>query len=102
MSTPVKFRLIMISAMYENGGNTRSGIWMPSALFVYPFESSRHVYGSDFLTVCFPEIPLAEFGISGSSTGIMRRLSMRNSKFGHTPHVSKFRDLRNWAAPMRP
>ena len=53
---PAKFRLIMISAMYENGGNTTHRMLdgHPN-LFVYPFESQvGTAYGTNMMDAYVP------------------------------------------------
>lgn len=66
MLEPTKFNLIMISAMYENGGNTTHRMLDGHPeLFVYPFESQLGTsLSSHFIQTlvpfryCWPEFPL--------------------------------------------
>jgi hypothetical protein len=66
MNTPVPFKLFMISAMYENGGNvTHRMLDGHPELFVYPFESQLGtVLSANFIQTlvpfryCWPEFPL--------------------------------------------
>src|SRR5205085_9090486 len=91
-----QFKLIMISAMYENGGNTTHRLLDGHPeLFVYPFESqigTRLVY--DEWTSLYPQkyrypafaldaTPREDFfAIIDEETRVRTR----------TPHVSKFRE----------
>ncbi len=68
------FRLLMLGAMYENGGNmTHRFLDGHPELFVYPFESqvgTRLV--QDHLTSMFP-VKSSEIGRSSSPTTTERR-----------------------------
>jgi hypothetical protein len=90
------FRLLMLSAMYENGGNTTHRLLDGHPeLFVYPFESqlgTRH--SADALGSLFPlkyRWPAFELGASPEEDYraiIDEELKVR----ARTPQVSKFRD----------
>ena len=92
-----EFRLLMIGAMYENGGNTTHRFLDGHPqLLVYPFESQlgtrTSATGSPRM---FPaQVPLA--GVRARRRRprwTTRRSSTRSAKVrGRTPHVSKFRD----------
>jgi hypothetical protein len=89
------FRFLLLSAMYENGGNvTHRHLDGHPQMFVYPFESqlgTRHV--SDALTSVFPVkyrwpvFPLAGTPEEDFHAIIDEELKIR----ARTPHVSKFR-----------
>ena len=53
---PAKFRLLMLSAMYENGGNTTHRLLDGHPeLAVYPFESQvGTTFVHDYLTSLYP------------------------------------------------
>jgi hypothetical protein len=92
-----KFKLIMISAMYENGGNTlQRHLDGHPQLFVYPFESQPGTtMVSDFLTSMFPQkYRYPEFGIDGNFSSDYEAIIDEEFKVRvNTPHVSKFRDV---------
>lgn len=94
---PKKFRLIMISAMYENGGNTlQRHLDGHPQLFVYPFESQPGTFAvADFMTSLFPQkYRWPEFGISGTVERDYEMIIDEEFKVRvNTPHVSKFRDV---------
>ena len=91
-----EFRLIMISAMYENGGNTTQRFLDGHPeLFSYPFESqpgSRFV--CDYLSSTFPVkyrwpvFPLDQDAAADYETIIDEECKVRIK----TPQSSKFRD----------
>ena len=90
------FRLLMISAMYENGGNTthRSLDGHPQ-LYVYPFESqvgTRLV--RDHLTSTFPvKYRWPVFALDASpAQDFMAIIDEETRVRSRTPNVSKFRD----------
>ncbi len=91
------FRLLMLGAMYENGGNTTHRFLDGHPqMFVYPFESqigTRHV--QDALTSMFPQkyrwpaflldaTPAQDYFAIIDEEGKIR---------ARTPHVSKFRHM---------
>lgn len=89
------FPLIMISAMYENGGNTTLRLLDGHPeLYVYPFESqvgTRHVH--DQWTSMYPQkYRWPEFLLSNDLTSDFRAIIDEETKVrARTPHVSKFR-----------
>ncbi len=91
------FRFLMISAMYENGGNTTHRFLDGHPqLFVYPFESqpgTRLV--SDDLTSMFPtKYRWPTFALHASAAEDYRAILDEEGKVrARTPDVSKFR---NW------
>lgn len=90
------FRLIMISAMYENGGNTTQRFLDGHPeLFSYPFESQPGTrYVSDYLSSTFPVkyrwpvFPLDQDTAADYETIIDEECKVRIK----TPQSSKFRD----------
>jgi hypothetical protein len=90
------FRLLMIGAMYENGGNTTHRFLDGHPkLHVYPFESqvgTRHV--SDGLSSMFPlKYRWPEFLLDASPAADYHAIIDEEAKVrARTPHVSKFRD----------
>lgn len=91
------FKLIMISAMYENGGNTvhRFMDGHPQ-VFVYPFESqlgTRLV--ADYLSSLFPvKYRWPVFGLDADSYADYQAIIDEECKVrARTPHVSKFRHM---------
>jgi hypothetical protein len=91
------FKLIMISAMYENGGNTlQRHLDGHPQLFVYPYESQPGTFMvSDFLTSMFPQkYRWPEFGISGAFDRDYEAIIDEEFKVRvNTPQVSKFREV---------
>ena len=89
-------RLLMLGAMYENGGNTTHRFLDGHPdLAVYPFESqvgTRHVL--DMLTSTFPQkYRWPEFLLDATPTQDYRAIIDEEGKVrSRTPHVSKFRD----------
>lgn len=89
-------KLLMISAMYENGGNTTHRILDGHPeLFVYPFESqlgTRLV--NDALTSAFPvKYRWPVFSLSATPREDYRAIIDEEAKVrARTPVVSKFRD----------
>ncbi len=87
----------MISAMYENGGNTlHRHLDGHPQLLVYPYESQPGTFlVSDDLTSLFPQkYRWPEFGISGSFDRDYENIIDEEFKVRmNTPHVSKFRDV---------
>ncbi|OGG04266.1 hypothetical protein A2Z33_03905 [Candidatus Gottesmanbacteria bacterium RBG_16_52_11] len=94
---PKKFKLVMISAMYENGGNTlQRHLDGHPELYVYPFESQPGTFMvQDFLTSLFPQkYRWPEFGISGDTGRDYEMIIDEEFKVRvNTPHVSKFRHV---------
>jgi hypothetical protein len=90
------FRLLMIGAMYENGGNvTHRLLDGHPRLFVYPFESqlgTRLV--SDALASAFPvRYRWPVFDLDASPEADYAAIIDEECKVrARTPHVSKFRD----------
>jgi sulfotransferase family protein len=90
------FRLLMIGAMYENGGNTTHRFLDGHPeLFVYPFESqvgTRLV--NDHLSSTFPvKYRWPVFDLDASVEQDYRAIIDEEGKVrARTPHVSKFRD----------
>src|SRR5215210_6285943 len=90
------FRLLMLGAMYENGGNTTHRFLDGHPqLHVYPFESqvgTRHV--NDGLTSMFPvKYRWPEFLQSATPAQDFHAIIDEEAKVrARTPHVSKFRD----------
>ncbi len=90
------FQLCMISAMYENGGNTTHRLLDGHPeLFVYPFESqvgTRLV--KDHLESLFPvKYRWPVFNLSATAQEDYRAIIDEECKVrARTPHVSKFRD----------
>ena len=90
------FRLIMISAMYENGGNTTQRLLDGHPdLYSYPFESQLGTkYVNDYLSSVFPlkyrwpVFPLAESLEADYEAVIDEECKVRIK----TPQSSKFRD----------
>src|SRR3989344_2060021 len=96
MNKSSEFKLIMISAMYENGGNTTHRFLDGhSQLFVYPFESQPGTsLVNDYLSSVFPvKYRWPEFSLSGSLDEdyelIIDEELKRHIK---TPFASKFKD----------
>ena len=89
-------RLLMISAMYENGGNTTHRLLDGHPeLFVYPFESqlgTRLV--NDLLASTFPvKYRWPAFGLDSPPEDDYRAIIDEEAKVrARTPQVSKFRD----------
>lgn len=89
-------RLLMIGAMYENGGNTTHRFLDGHPeLFVYPFESqvgTRHV--NDGLSSMFPlKYRWPEFLLDATPAADYHAITDEEGKIrSRTPHVSKFRD----------
>lgn len=90
------FRLLMIGAMYENGGNTTHRVLDGHPeLFVYPFESqlgTRHV--SDRLQSLFPaKYRWPVFHLDATAAQDYHAIIDEECKVRvRTPFVSKFRD----------
>jgi sulfotransferase family protein len=91
------FRLLMLSAMYENGGNmTHRLLDGHPQMFVYPFESqvgSRLV--SDALASVFPvKYRWPVFDLDATALQDYRSIIDEECKVrSRTPHVSKFRHI---------
>lgn len=91
------FRLLMMGAMYENGGNTTHRFLDGHPqLFVYPFESqvgTRLVV--DHLSSMFPvKYRWPVFPLDGTPEGDYRSIIDEECKVrARTPHVSKFRHM---------
>jgi len=94
---PSDFRLLMIGAMYENGGNTTHRFLDGHPeLFVYPFESqpgTRLVI--DHLSSMFPvKYRWPVFALDATPTEDYRAIIDEEGKVrARTPHVSKFRHM---------
>ena len=91
-----KFNLIMISAMYENGGNTtHRHLDGHPELFVYPFESQMGTgVDNDYLTNYVPlRYRWSEFPIAGDTAQDYESFWDEELKtFLRAPGRSKFRD----------
>jgi hypothetical protein len=91
------FRLLMISAMYENGGNTTHRLLDGHPeLFVYPFESQLGTaMVHDPLTSMFPvKYRWPVFPLEGTGIGDYRSIIDEECKVrSRTPQVSKFRHM---------
>jgi hypothetical protein len=93
----MEFRLLMISAMYENGGNTvHRFLDGHPEMFVYPFESqlgTRLV--NDHLTSMFPvKYRWPVFDLDASSFQDYKAIIDEECKVrARTPQVSKFRHM---------
>lgn len=90
------FKLIMISAMYENGGNTTHRFLDGHPeLFVYPFESQPGTtLVADYLSSMFPlKYRWPEFPLEGDFASDYERIIDEECKVRlNTQYVSKFRD----------
>jgi Sulfotransferase family len=91
-----KFKLIMISAMYENGGNTTHRFLDGHPqLYVYPFESQLGSHKvNDFMSSMFPvKYRWPVFDLSNSPAGDYHSIIDEEGKVRYrTPQSSKFRD----------
>lgn len=91
------FRLLMLGAMYENGGNTSHRFLDGHPqLFVYPFESqigTRLV--DDFLASMFPlKYRFPVFALDATPEQDYKAIIDEEGKVrARTPHVSKFRHM---------
>jgi len=90
-------RLLMISAMYENGGNATHRLFDGHPeLFVYPFESQLGTrFVNDALTSMFPlKYRWPTFDLDASDADNYRAIIDEECKVrARTPHVSKFRHV---------
>jgi hypothetical protein len=95
-SDTMDFRMLMIGAMYENGGNTTHRFLDGHPeLFVYPFESqpgTRLV--NDHLSSTFPvKYRWPVFALDATPAQDYHQIIDEECKVrARTPHVSKFRD----------
>lgn len=91
------FRLLMIGAMYENGGNTTHRFLDGHPeMFVYPFESQPGTrYVNDLLSSVFPlKYRWPVFPLDGSPEQDYQAIIDEECKVrARTPHVSKFRHV---------
>jgi hypothetical protein len=91
------FNLLMISAMYENGGNTTHRFLDGHPqMYVYPFESQLgSKYVLDHLSSTFPvKYRWPEFALDGKPEDDFRAIIDEETKVRvRTPHVSKFRHM---------
>jgi hypothetical protein len=98
VDVPTEFRLLMISAMYENGGNTTQRLLDGHPeLFSYPFESQPGTkYVQDHLTSLFPvKYRWPVFPLSGSAEADYDAIIDEECKVRlKTPHASKFREFK--------
>lgn len=91
------FRFLLLSAMYENGGNvTHRHLDGHPQMFVYPFESqlgTRHV--TDALASLFPvKYRWPVFSLTATPEEDFRAIIDEELKIRvRTPHVSKFRHV---------
>jgi hypothetical protein len=91
------FRLLMLSAMYENGGNTvHRFLDGHPEMFVYPFESQLGTaLVQDHLTSMFPvKYRWPEFSLEAASFQDYKSIIDEECKVrARTPNVSKFRHM---------
>ena len=91
------FELLMISAMYENGGNTTHRyLDGHPEMFVYPFESQLGTHlVHDHLASMFPvKYRWPVFDTEATPAQIYRAIIDEECKVRtRTPRVSKFRDM---------
>ena len=91
------FRLLMIGAMYENGGNTTHRFLDGHPqMFVYPFESQPGTrYVNDLLSSAFPlKYRWPVFALDATPADDYRAIIDEEGKVrARTPHVSKFRHV---------
>lgn len=89
------YKFIMLSAMYENGGNTTHRLLDGHPeLFVYPFESQPGTkYVNDFLSSMYPlKYRWPIFPSSSSAEEMYEQIIDEEGKVrAKTPYVSKFR-----------
>jgi len=97
MNNGSDFRLLMIGAMYENGGNTTHRLLDGHPqMFVYPFESQPGTkYVNDMLTSMFPaKYRWPVFQLDATPYQDYKAIIDEECKVrSRTPHVSKFRDM---------
>jgi hypothetical protein len=90
------FRLLMVGAMYENGGNTTHRLLDGHPqLYVYPFESQIGTkLVNDHLSSTFPaKYRWPVFALEGTPESDYRAIVDEEAKVrSRTPKVSKFRD----------
>ena len=93
----MEFRLLMLSAMYENGGNTvHRFLDGHPEMFVYPFESQLGTnFAHDHLTSMFPvKYRWPEFSLEATPLQDYRAIIDEECKVrARTPQVSKFRHM---------
>jgi hypothetical protein len=91
------FRLLMIGAMYENGGNTTHRFLDGHPeMFVYPFESQIGTrYVNDMMSSLFPlKYRWPVFSLDASPRADYKAIIDEEGKVrSRTPHVSKFRHV---------
>ncbi len=89
------FKFVMLSAMFENGGNTTHRFLDGHPeLFVYPFESQPGTFlTNDYLSSTFPHrYRWPEFGLVGTPQADYQAIIDEECKVrARVPHVSKFR-----------
>ncbi|GIW41606.1 MAG: hypothetical protein KatS3mg076_2183 [Candidatus Binatia bacterium] len=92
-----EFRLVMISAMYENGGNVvHRHLDGHPQLFVYPFESQLGTHWvTDALASMFPaKYRWPVFPLEGTPEEDFRSIVDEETRVrARTPYVSKFRSV---------
>lgn len=97
MSMNQNFRLLMLSAMYENGGNmTHRFLDGHPQMYVYPFESQLGTrYVKDFLSSMYPlKYRWPSFLLDASPYQDYKAIIDEEAKIRViTPHVSKFRNM---------
>ena len=95
--TSSDFRLLMIGAMYENGGNTTHRFLDGHPeMFVYPFESQPGTkYVNDMLSSTFPlKYRWPVFPLDATPYQDYKAIVDEECKVrARTPHVSKFRHM---------
>ncbi len=93
----MEFRLLMLSAMYENGGNTvHRFLDGHPQMYVYPFESQLGTrFVQDHLTSMFPvKYRWPEFSLEATPVQDYKAIIDEECKVrARTPQVSKFRHM---------
>lgn len=92
-----EIRLLMLSAMYENGGNTTHRFLDGhSGMFVYPFESQvgTRLVSDSLSSLCPAKYRWPEFALTGHPQDDYSAIIDEEVKVrARTPHVSKFRHV---------
>src|SRR4029077_14262803 len=96
MIVPDTFRLLMLAAMYENGGNvTHRLLDGHPQMFVYPFESQigTHLVNHAFTSLFPAKYRWPVFDLAGSAEQDYASIIDEECKVrARTPQVSKFRN----------
>src|SRR4029077_19126198 len=97
MIVPDTFRLLMLAAMYENGGNTTHRLLDGHPqMFVYPFESQLGTHlVQDHLSSMFPaKYRWPVFRLDATPEQDYAAIIDEETRVrARTPHVSKFRHV---------